>query len=120
MNVASTVAWEGRFGEAELKIEIPPSGRIHAEWKTKAGVRNKVVDSIEQLERGVLFQLMIGAQVEEGMRDQVAEAVALSLANRRPVTGRDPSLPARPARKKGSARPGARRPGAWQRPRRRR
>lgn len=121
MNVASTVAWEGRFGDADLKIEIPPSGRIHAEWRTKAGVRNKVVDSIEQLERGVLFQLMIGAQVEDGVRLSVADAVALSLANRRPVTGRDPSQPAKPPRRRNNARPGARRPGgAWQRPRRRR
>lgn len=120
MNVANTVAWEGRFGDADLKIEIPPSGRIHAEWRTNAGVRNKVVDSIEQLERGVLFQLMIGAQVQDVVRDQVADAVALSLANHRPSFGRDPSLPAKSPRKKNNARPGARRPGAWQRPRRRR
>jgi len=53
LEAATTVAWEGRFGDADLKIEIPPSGRIHAEWRTPAGSRQKVVDSIEQLERSV-------------------------------------------------------------------
>ena len=62
------MAWEGRFGDADLKIEIPPSGRIHAEWRTPAGSRQKVVDSIEQLERSVLFQLMVGANVRDEVR----------------------------------------------------
>ena len=68
MEAATTVAWEGRFGDADLKIEIPPSGRIHAEWRTPAGSRQKVVDSIEQLERSVLFQLMVGANVRDEVR----------------------------------------------------
>lgn len=117
----TTVAWEGRFGDADLKIEIPPSGRIHAEWKTNAGTRNKVVDSIEQLERSVLFQLMVGKDVTDEMREEVADAVALSLANRQPFPDGDPSQPLRqPARKKGRPGQQRRRPGGAGRPRRRR
>ncbi|MCA1839038.1 MAG: hypothetical protein ABR507_12280 [Actinomycetota bacterium] len=116
----STIAWEGRFGEADLKIEIPPSGRIHAEWKTPAGTRNKVVDSIEQLERSVLFQLMVGTDVGDEIREEVADAVAISLANRHPFPNQDPSQPTRPARKKPKPGQQRRRPGGAPRPRRRR
>lgn len=116
----SVVAWEGRFGDADLRIEIPPSGRIHAEWKSGAGPRSRVVDSIEQLERSVLFQLMVGGSVGDELREQVADAVALTLANRRPTPGRDPSQkPKRQSKRR--PRPGGqgrrRAPGAF-RPRR--
>jgi len=80
LEAATTVAWEGRFGDADLKIEIPPSGRIHAEWRTPAGSRQKVVDSIEQLERSVLFQLMVGANVRDEVREEIADAVAQEVA----------------------------------------
>ena len=103
LEAATTVAWEGRFGDADLKIEIPPSGRIHAEWRTPAGSRQKVVDSIEQLERSVLFQLMVGANVRDEVREEIADAVALTLANRTPLPSDDPSQPRRPPRRK--ARP---------------
>ena len=103
LEAATTVAWEGRFGDADLKIEIPPSGRIHAEWRTPAGSRQKVVDSIEQLERSVLFQLMVGANVRDEVREEIADAVALTLANRTPLPSEDPSQPRRPPRRK--ARP---------------
>lgn len=119
---SSTVAWEGRFGDADLKIEIPPSGRIHAEWKTQAGTRQKVVDSIEQLERSVLFQLMVGTDLGDEEREQVADAVAISLANRQPLPGNDPSQPTQP-RKRTRGGPTRRRGGAggaYGRPRRRR
>ncbi|HEU5001947.1 MAG TPA: hypothetical protein VFW71_04110 [Actinomycetota bacterium] len=100
MDATTTVAWEGRFGDADLRIEIPPSGRIHAEWRTPAGSRQKVVDSIEQLERSVLFQLMVGADVGDDIREEIADAVALTLANRTPLPSEDPSAPRRPVRKK--------------------
>ncbi|HEX2149480.1 MAG TPA: hypothetical protein VHI31_04815 [Actinomycetota bacterium] len=103
MNLASQVAWEGKVGDADLKIEIPPSGRIHAEWRTPAGTRSKVVDSIEQLERSVLFQLIIGQEGGSKVCEEVADAVALSLANRGPSTGRDPAAAPPPRRR---ARPG--------------
>jgi hypothetical protein len=100
LDASTTVAWEGRFGDADLKIEIPPSGRIHAEWRTPAGSRQKVVDSIEQLERSVLFQLMVGANVRDEVREEIADAVALTLANRTPLPSDDPSAPRRPTRKR--------------------
>lgn len=105
------MAWEGKFGNADLKIEIPASGRIHAEWRTEAGTRNKVVDSIEQLERSVLFQLMVGGDVGDEAREEVADAVALSLANRQPAPSDDPSE--RPnQRKRRTGMPPRRRGGA--------
>ena len=106
------VAWEGKFGQADLKIEIPSSGRIHAEWRTDAGTRSKVVDSIEQLERSVLFQLMVGNDVGNEAREEVADAVALSLANRQPLPSDDPSQASRPQRKKRPGMPPRRRGGA--------
>jgi hypothetical protein len=104
LNLASSVAWEGKVGDADLRIEIPPSGRIHAEWKTPAGTRNKVVDSIEQLERSVLFQLIVGTEGGSKVCEEVADAVALSLANRSPSTAREQS-PTPPPRRR--SRPGA-------------
>lgn len=115
------MAWEGRFGEADLRVEIPPSGRIHAEWKTSAGTRNRVVDSIEQLERSVLFQLMVGSNVDDHKREEVADAVAITLANRKPSTGRDPSQSSARKQQKRRQRPGQGRRrggGGWGRPRR--
>ncbi|MDQ4149344.1 MAG: hypothetical protein M3164_05045 [Actinomycetota bacterium] len=103
MNPSNAVAWEGKVGEADLRIEIPASGRIHAEWRTPAGTRNKVVDSIEQLERSVLFQLMVGTDVGDEIREEVADAVAISLANRAPLPSEDPSEATRSPRRR--ARP---------------
>lgn len=110
METSGTVAWQGRFGEADLKIEIPPSGRIHAEWSTPAGTRQKVVDSIEQLERSVLFQLMVGNEMGDEIREEVADAVAITLANRTPLPTND-SYQRRPTRKKTQQKRGARRRG---------
>ena len=121
MNLASSVAWEGKVGEADLKIEIPPSGRIHAEWRTPAGTRSKVVDSIEQLERSVLFQLIVGTEGGDKVSEEIADAVALSLANRRPLSSSEQAAQQPPQRRR--PRPGGpprRRGGAGgNRPRRR-
>lgn len=114
------VAWEGKFGNADLKIEVPSSGRIHAEWRTEAGTRSKVVDSIEQLERSVLFQLMVGSDVGDDAREEVADAVALSLANRQPSSSENPSQPSKPQRKRRPGMPPRRRGGAGGTRRRRR
>ena len=112
MNIASSVAWEGKVGEADLRIEIPPSGRIHAEWRTAAGTRNKVVDSIEQLERSVLFQLIVGTEGGSKVCEEVADAVALSLANRGPAMARDQSDSSTPRRRPRQSGPPKRRGGA--------
>jgi len=122
LNLASSVAWEGRVGDADLKIEIPPSGRIHAEWRTPAGTRTKVVDSIEQLERSVLFQLIVGTNGGDKISEEIADAVALSLANRRPSTAQqeEPGSSPPPRRRPRPGGPQRRRGGAGgNRPRRR-
>lgn len=107
MENGTNIAWEGKFGEADLRIEIPSSGRIHAEWTTGQGTRNKVVDSIEQLERSVLFQLMVGQDVPDKAREEVADAVAITLANRLEVPAQRP--PSQRNRKgKGKGRGGGR------------
>lgn len=100
------------MGDADLKIEIPPSGRIHAEWRTPAGTRNKVVDSIEQLERSVLFQLIVGTEGGAKVCEEVADAVALSLANRGPTTAREQSSSPPPRRRSRTGGPPKRRGGA--------
>ena len=104
MDQNSTIAWQGKYGDADLKIEIPPSGRIHAEWTTPAGTRQKVVDSIEQLERSVLFQLMVGNETGDEIREEVADAVAITLANRTPMPTDEQPYQARRAQRKKQAR----------------
>ena len=38
-----------------------PSGRIFATWNMRGNERRAVVDTVQQLEQRVLFQLMLGA-----------------------------------------------------------
>ena len=53
--------WQGRIGDAPLRVDMLPSGRIFAAWSIKGNERRAVVDSVQQLEQRVLFQLMLGA-----------------------------------------------------------
>ena len=53
--------WQGRIGEAPLRVDMLPSGRIFASWSIRGNERRAVVDTIQQLEQRVLFQLMLGA-----------------------------------------------------------
>jgi hypothetical protein len=103
--------WDGKIGDTSLKVEIQSSGRLVAQWRAKAGGdRRVVVNTMEELERSVLFQLMITAPSEQaGIPQEIADAVA-----RAKVGLPDPATIPRAPRKK---RP-ARRPG--HRPRRRR
>lgn len=64
--------WQGRIGEIQLRIDMMPSGRISATWYTRGNERRAVVDTIQQLEQRVLFQLMLGAGPKE---DTVAKEV---------------------------------------------
>jgi hypothetical protein len=108
---AARPVWDGTIGDTTLRVEIQPSGRLVAQWRAKGGGdRRVVVNTMEELERSVLFQLMIAAPDDQGkVAGQIAEAVA-----RAKVGMPDPSTIPRAPRKK---RP-ARRPGP--RPRRRR
>ena len=68
--------WQGRIGDVPLRVDMLPSGRIFASWAIRGNERRAVVDSIQQLEQRVLFQLMLGAGPEQdGVARQVVEAV---------------------------------------------
>lgn len=69
--------WRGRIGEAPLRIDMLPSGRIAATWSVRGNERRAVVDTIQQLEQRVLFQLMLGAGPEE---DAVAKEIIAAVA----------------------------------------
>jgi hypothetical protein len=101
----SRPVWDGTIGVTALRVEIQPSGRIVALWRAKAGGdRRVVVNTIEELERSVLFQLMITAPADQqGVANEIADAVAQAK-----VGLPDPTLAARPPRKKRPRRPGPR------------
>ncbi|MBI4260022.1 MAG: hypothetical protein HY658_05605, partial [Actinobacteria bacterium] len=62
---AQTV-WEGRIGDAHLKVEVQATGRIASSWRTRGGNdRRVVVNTIEELERSVLFQVLLTAPSQE-------------------------------------------------------
>src|SRR5438876_7128672 len=68
--------WQGRFGDVPLRVDILPSGRIFATWSMRGNERRVVVDTIQQLEQRVLFQLMLGAGPgDDSVASQVASAV---------------------------------------------
>ncbi len=74
--VGKTV-WQGRIGDAPLRVDIMPSGRIFASWSIRGNERRATVDTIQQLEQRVLFQLMLGAGPgEDVVAHQVIAAVA--------------------------------------------
>ena len=66
------MVWQGRFGDAPLRVDLLPSGRIFATWSIRGNERRAVVDTVQQLEQRVLFQLMLGAGPSE---DALAKAV---------------------------------------------
>jgi hypothetical protein len=74
--VGKTV-WQGRVGDVPLRVDILPSGRISASWSIRGNDRRATVDTMQQLEQRVLFQLMLGAGPQE---DAVAGEVAAAVA----------------------------------------
>ena len=69
--------WQGRIGDVPLRVDMLPSGRIFASWSTRGNDRRAVVDTIQQLEQRVLFQLMLGAGPDQdALARQVTAAVA--------------------------------------------
>jgi len=104
--------WEGRVGDIMLTIQVHPSGRIAAQWRGKTGnERRVVVNTIDELERSVLFQLMLIAPPEQA--DLPAEIARV--VNEARVGLPDPTKAPRAPRKK--RRP-PRRPGPRPRGRR--
>jgi hypothetical protein len=87
---------------------VLPSGRIEAQWRGKSGGdRRAVVDTIDELERKVLFQLMVAATPEESsVPGDIAQAVAQAK-----VGLPDPTTTPRPSKPKKKRRgPPRRRP----------
>lgn len=76
--VPAKTVWDGKIGPTSLRVGVLPSGRIEASWRGKSGAdRRVVVNSVEELERSVLFQLMINATPEEaGVSGDIAQKVA--------------------------------------------
>jgi hypothetical protein len=98
------VVWQGRIGDAPLRVDLLPSGRIFATWSIRGNERRAVVDTVQQLEQRVLFQLMLGAGPAE---DAVAKAVIAAVEQGSEGLP-DPTQSSPPKRKK---RPGGARRG---------
>jgi hypothetical protein len=87
----SDVVWEGKIGTSALRVGVPHAASIIAEWDTPRGPRHKVSDSLEEFERAVLFQLLLGAgDIDPSVTEEVKAAVAKAQAER-PRRGPDPS-----------------------------
>jgi hypothetical protein len=68
--------WQGRIGDIPLRVDVLPSGRIFAEWAMRGNDRRAVVDSVQQLEQRVLFQLSLGAgPKDDAVAGEVVAAV---------------------------------------------
>jgi len=99
---AGQTVWQGRIGDAPLRVDMLPSGRIFASWSIRGNERRAVVDTIQQLEQRVLFQLMLGAGPGQ---DVVARDVVTAV--RRGQEGLpDPTQAPAPIKKKKKGRRG--------------
>lgn len=84
------IIWEGRIGSTPLRVGVQHAARIIAEWDTPGGERHKVTNSMEEFERAVLFQLLLGAgETDEAATNDVKAAVAKAQAER-PAPKSDP------------------------------
>jgi hypothetical protein len=98
--------WDGRVGDTTLRVEVQSNGRIVALWRARAGGdRRVVVNTVEELERSVLFQLMITAPPDQAdIPAQIKQAV-----DQARVGLPDPAtIPRAPRRKRPPRRPGPR------------
>ncbi len=94
--------WEGKIDDVYLRVAVLPSGRIEAQWRTKSGnERRVVVNSAQELERSVLFQLMITAGPDaRGIPGDIAQAVAQARVGL-PEPGDAPRVPKKKRRRPG-------------------
>jgi hypothetical protein len=88
--------WQGRIGDTHLRVDMLPSGRIFASWNSRGNERRAVVDTIQQLEQRVLFQLMLGAGPQQ---DLVAREVITAVTEGQEGLP-DPTQAPPPVRKK--------------------
>lgn len=68
--------WQGRIGDVPLRVDMLPSGRIFASWALRGNERRAVMDTVQELEQRVLFQLMLGAGPQQ---DVVAREVVAAV-----------------------------------------
>lgn len=77
------MVWEGKLAGTSLRVGVPHSDAIIAEWETPRGQRHKVSDSVEEFERSVLFQILLTSEVDGGdATSEIVDAVAKAQAER--------------------------------------
>ena len=75
--------WQGKVGNTTLRVGVAHAARILAEWDLPQGSRQKVSSSLEEFERSVLFQLLLGAgETDTTATDEIVEAVKKAQAER--------------------------------------
>jgi hypothetical protein len=94
--------WQGRIGDVPLRVDMLPSGRIFSSWNIRGNERRAVVDTIQQLEQRVLFQLMLGAGPEQ---DSLARQV-ISAVQEAQIDLPDPTQAPKAVKRKKQARRG--------------
>ncbi len=100
------MVWQGSIGKVPLRVEILPSGRIGSAWKVGGSDRRAVVDTVEEFERTVLFQLMLSAPPDQ---DKVAtEVLTAVLGGKKGMP--DPTILPRVRKRRRPSRRGVRRP----------
>ena len=99
--IPSETVWEGRIGDTPLRVGIQPSGRLIATWRVKGADRRSLVDTVEQLERTVLLQLLLAASpTDDAVAQEVLDAVEAAKAGRpEPTADRPKPRKRRPSRR---------------------
>ena len=98
--------WQGKLGDVSLRVDMLPSGRIAATWAARGTERRAVVDTIQQLEQRVLFQLMLGAGPDSDIIAQQIIAAVIDGQQGLPDPTKAP--PSARTRKRGGPRRGGR------------
>ena len=93
--------WHGRVGDVPLRVDMLPSGRISATWAIRGNERRATVETIQQLEQRVLFQLLLGAGPEA---DQIAKEVTTAVTQGAVGLPDPTQAPSNPRRRKRAAR----------------
>jgi len=96
--------WQGQIGDTRLRVDMLPSGRIAASWWTRGNERRAVVETVQQLEQRVLFQLLLAGGPEA---DKIAQDVVAAVREGQvglPDPTQAPSAPKRRKRPGGARR----------------
>ncbi len=93
---AQDIVWQGKVGSTPLKVAVPHSELIIAEWVTPQGNRQKVSETVEEFERSVLLQLLLGAGASDASETEEVVAAVRTAQAERPR----PAPPPQPRRRK--------------------